>query len=83
MTLDDIRDLRHVSPDRDFTHLVDATDDDQTLCGEPTGILRVFGDAPETLEEAATAGAWVAHRDDICPDCRDVVLDFLFDQGDA
>lgn len=76
-----IEEIRHVVPDHDPMHLVEAGET-ETFCGDPAGGLRHFGTPSETPAEAARLGAWVNSREDLCDDCRDAFNALLFG-GDA
>lgn len=78
----DFEDVRHVVTDRDGTHLVTVDDEDVALCGSLAGGLTTFGDPVEDVDDAVTLGAWVNVYDDMCPACRDVFNDAVFDRDD-
>jgi len=76
----EIEQVRHVVTDREGMHLVAHEDANYALCGSGAGGLRKFGDAPESLEDAAQFGAWVNVRDDMCDECAETFNKAVFDR---
>lgn len=74
----DVEDVRHVVTDREGLHLVAVPNDDVALCGSLAGGLTTFGEAVDSVHEAARLGAWVNARDGMCDGCRDVFNDAVF-----
>jgi len=75
----DFKDVRHVSPDREPKHLTTADAENVALCGTLVGGLTTSGDPVDDVDDAVTLGAWVNVYDDMCPRCRDVFNDAVFD----
>lgn len=76
-----IDEIRHVSADSDpGHHLVTKDEPDEGFCGAPCGGLTAFGKPADTIEGAATLGAWVNLNDHVCEECAEVFNQMLFDR---